>query len=426
VSFGPRWTATSAAQNEQCLACHEDNVAKHWQDALHMINNLTCVTCHDIHAEQDKVLFANQQAEVCTVCHKTQKKGIHGLQQHATDNPPCSQCHNPHDHESAQTQMLLNHSAGCNDCHDLVKMASSTTVSDKAKSYHKVMARPGRTCLNCHQGIAHAPAEATTAMHTTPMHTRKVTLFYPGMADSDWLLQSHPGSQPLRQGANCQQCHRGDEAAMGQSRSINFQPASRDVQVSFAERDDQLQVTVQWRGPEDDATLALMWGNGNDESFRRGGCFAACHSDMPGMSRDRGQQNQKYLWSSRLQQQRIGSPAIPKESTALKQLMTEGAFVELWRVELASGTVTRAHVLDDVHWQTDSMIWINKTYTDGQWKVTLRRKMGDTKQGMGFTREGKYTLGIALNGDNNPKGKHWVSLPLTLSLSDDDTDFTVE
>ena len=88
VSFGPRWTATSAAQDSQCLACHETNIATHWQDSLHMVNNLTCVTCHDIHAQQDKVLFPRQQAEVCTVCHKVQKQGIHGMEKRAARNPP--------------------------------------------------------------------------------------------------------------------------------------------------------------------------------------------------------------------------------------------------------------------------------------------------------------------------------------------------
>ena len=66
--------------NSACLACHEQNVAAHWKDSLHMLNNLSCVTCHDVHTGGDKVLFPAQQANVCTVCHKTQKKGIHGME----------------------------------------------------------------------------------------------------------------------------------------------------------------------------------------------------------------------------------------------------------------------------------------------------------------------------------------------------------
>ncbi len=39
---------------------------------------------------------------------------------------------------------------------------------------------------------------------------------------------------------------------------------------------------------------------------------------------------------------------------------------------------------------------------------------------------GGCTFGIALNGANNPGGKHWGSLPMTLSFGGDDTDFTAE
>ena len=92
TSFGPRWSASSAAQAGPCLACHERNTADNWQHALHMFNNLTCVTCHDIHSEEDKVLVDGQQAQVCTVCHKVQKQGIHGRADNLEQDPPCSSC----------------------------------------------------------------------------------------------------------------------------------------------------------------------------------------------------------------------------------------------------------------------------------------------------------------------------------------------
>jgi hypothetical protein len=43
-----------------------------------------------------------------------------------------------------------------------------------------------------------------------------------------------------------------------------------------------------------------------------------------------------------------------------------------------------------------------------------------------FTPDGKYTFGIALHGAVNPAGRHWVSLPLTMSFAGDETDFKVE
>ena len=426
VSFGPRWTATSAAQDQRCLACHEDGVARNWRHALHMFNNLTCVTCHDVHSWEDKVLFEEQQTTVCTTCHKAQKAGIHGLENIVSENPPCSQCHNPHDHESAESEMLDNGSAGCVHCHDPTEAPAIYSTSPKANNYHQVMSQPDRTCLDCHKGIAHLATDAGPAASPQAVASRKVTLFYPGMADSDWLLQDHPGSQPLRQGRNCAQCHRGEEAAMGEIQAGGFEQATRPVQVSFSADNDSLVVTLQWRGPENDADIAMMWGDDGSDAFRRGGCFAACHSDLPGMSRDSGLQTGKYLWTSRQQEHRIGQPSQPRDAAALEQLMAAGEFVELWRVRLDAPQAEMASVLEGVSWRTADLIQINKSYDRGWWTVVLRRSLRNTDGALSFTPAGKYTFGVALHGAGNPGGQHWVSLPLTLSFSGDETDFEVE
>ena len=95
-----------------------------------MLNDLSCTTCHDIHTGRDKVLFTERQAEVCTTCHKNQKQGIHGLEEHVAKNPACTSCHNPHNHESAAGEMLANRSEGCRSCHDLVQMAADGSDQD--------------------------------------------------------------------------------------------------------------------------------------------------------------------------------------------------------------------------------------------------------------------------------------------------------
>jgi len=426
VSFGPHWSSSANDQDARCLACHESGQAAHWRDALHMLNNLTCVTCHDIHAEHDRVLYPDEQAQVCTICHKTQKKGIHGLEDSAGSNPPCTSCHNPHRQQPQEIEMRESGSGGCRNCHNLERMNRDAAVSDTVKSYHQTMLKPGHSCLDCHAGIAHAPADAATAMAPEAVSTRVVTLFYPGMADSDWLLQGHPGSQPLRQGRNCQQCHRGEEADMGARQASGFAPASREVTVSLAADAEQLTMTLAWEGPQDDADIALMWGDGGSEVFRRGGCFAACHSDLPGMSRDRGQNTGKYLWDSRVQQQRIGQPSLVKNAADLEALMAAGNFVELWRVRLATGDLDVAILLDDVSWQKLNLIQINNNYAKGHWTVALKIPLNNTGSLKPVTADGKYTFGIALHGAANPGGRHWVSLPMTLSFTGDETDFKVE
>lgn len=72
------------------------------------------------------------------------------------------------------------------------------------------------------------------------------------------------------------------------------------------------------------------------------------------------------------------------------------------------------------------MTWINKGYCNGRWTVALKQKMDNTVGGVSLVSVGECTFGIALNGANNPGGKHWGSLPMTLSFGGDDTDFTAE
>ena len=428
VSFGPRWTASTADQDSACLACHEQNVAAHWKDSLHMLNNLSCVTCHDVHTGGDKVLFPAQQANVCTVCHKTQKKGIHGMEDLAGFNPACSSCHNPHDHESAENAMLENASMGCRGCHDLVRMADSDKVSDKARQYHQLMSRPERTCVECHRGVAHADPDAITAFEPTAVSSGQVMLFYPGATDSEWLLQGHPGSQPLRQGTDCRQCHRGEEADLGRARAGDFEPAHRGIKVSFDADERSVRMVLQWRGDRDESDLSLRWGTrDSDQPFSRGGCIAACHSDLPGMSRDRGQKTGKYLWASRVQQQALGQPAIVKDASELEQMMADGQFVVLWNINLNSGEVRAATLLEDIHWRPDAPIRASSSYQGGVWTVKIRRDLKyQPEHLMKFQREDRFTFGIALHGADNPGAGHWVSLPMTLTYDGEDSVFRVK
>jgi predicted CXXCH cytochrome family protein len=427
VSFGPRWSASAGDQDAACLGCHEDNTARNWEHALHMYNNLTCVTCHDMHSEEDRVQVAATQDQVCETCHKVQKSGIHGMERRKNRNPSCATCHNPHYHEDAQATLLATGSDGCRTCHDLARMAESRRVSDKAKRYHAAMDNTERTCVDCHEGIAHAPADSAPPMHPLPAASARVTLYYPGMTDTSWLLHDHPGAQPLRQGANCRQCHRGDEAGMGEilaDGSVN--PTSREVEVAVARAGEALTVTISWDGPADDAQLSLMWGDRSVDAFARGGCFAACHSDMPGMRADRGQVSQKYLAISRAQQQQVGRPAIVADRDTLDALAAAGKLAEIWRLDLAGGKFRIAPLLDGTPWQERDLIHVNKRYDQGRWTVAMTRQLHDTGTGFLVLPGRRYTFGIALHGIGQSGAKHWVSLPLTLSFGGDDTDFTAE
>lgn len=423
ISYGPRWTATVSQQDAGCIDCHAEDAGSHWQDSLHMANNLGCVACHDIHQPKDAALIPKQQVEVCGVCHKPQKSGVHALHAELDNNPPCTQCHNPHADQSPAGLMLQNRSAGCRSCHDLVAMATDPTVTDKATSYHKVMVRKDRSCLDCHQGVAHGPPGEVEPFIPEAVSSNTVTLFAPGQSDIDWILSEHPGAQPFRQGTNCQQCHRGEEATMGAALDTR-EPSSRSLALRFRKQPAELLIDISWTGAATDTRLAMMWGDNGNSAFRRGGCWAACHSDMPGMSRDRGLDLGKYLSDSRSQVQRIGMPPQLKSEAELQALIGAGNYVDMIRIDLKSGRVDTALLLSEPQWRDSGRV-ADVSYDNGRWSVTLVRPLSGEDQ-KNLRDSSRYTFGLALHSEQRSGANHWVSLPMTFSADGNDSDFRAE
>ena len=422
ISFGPRWTASPALQDGQCLDCHQTSVAKHWDKALHMANNVTCVSCHDLHVTEDPVLAQRGQMEVCTTCHKTQKTGIHGREQMVRMNPPCTQCHNPHADQRPRGMMLENDSAGCRRCHNMNSMARSESVSEKAKAYHKVMETGDKTCIGCHVGVAHGDPDASEPFLPLPESDRELTLFFPGTSDADWLLTEHAGSQPLRQGTNCRQCHRGEEAELGAALG-GPEPASHPIRVRFTEEGDKLVTTLSWQGAANDSRVSMMWGFGDNNALRRGGCWAACHGDMPGMTLDKGNGVDKYLWDALSQRRMIGQPSITRPDEELAEEIAAGNFAELWTVDLQQGDLEVSTLLAGISPLQDTGLAAAANHADGTWTVVIRRPVSPESPLLPFSSGRAYTFGIALHGGGRTGSAHWVSLPMTLSADDDDTDF---
>lgn len=426
VSFGPRWTASPALQDGQCLDCHQHTVASHWNEALHMAKNVTCVSCHDLHVEKDTALQGRGgQMDVCTTCHKTQKSGIHGREKMVRMNPPCTDCHNPHADQRPKGVMLANDSQGCRRCHNMKSMADSDRVSDRAKSYHKVMESGDKTCIGCHVGVAHGDPEASELFMPLPQSRGELTLFSPGTSDADWLLTEHPGSQPLRQGTNCRQCHRGEEAELGAAMG-DAEPTARGVEVHFSREGEQLVTTLSWEGAADDTKISLMWGFGDNTALHRGGCWAACHGDMPGMTLDKGNGVDKYLWASLSQRRAIGQPAITRPEQELEAEIAAGNFAELWSVGLQQNAVTVSTLLAGISPLEGTGVSAEATFSEGNWSVVIRRPISPPSPLVTLAPGRAYTFGLALNSKDRRGSAHWVSLPMTLSMDDEDTDFITD
>jgi DmsE family decaheme c-type cytochrome len=424
ISFGPRWTTAAPQQNEACLGCHADNQGADWVDGLHAEQDLTCSNCHDAHVAHDPIASAGGQIEVCSVCHKVQKDGMHDLPEHLADNPPCSSCHEPHGDPHPASVLLSNRSEGCRTCHDLQQMMASPTTLPRANSYHKVMASPDRTCIDCHRGVAHVDASNFAAILAGGFESHPVNLFYPGQTDSERLLTEHSGAQALRQGRNCRQCHIGEAEALGELLAVADTAPMLPSNISFRQDGDHIELSVRISGPAD--SVAVMFDDGQVEDFARGGCWAACHSDMPGMSRDRGQGISKYLRAARAQERSIGRPAINHNAETLERMRGAGLYVELWQTSLKAGDfgATRTFTVLEAPLESGSpAVTSTVSQSDNTTTVTFRRPVNDAEKPLIPGRA--YTFGVAVHGSGRSGAQHWVSLPLTVSLDGFDTDFVV-
>ena len=60
----------SAEKNEVCLTCHQGRTRVHWQGSKHERNDVSCSSCHQLHAASDPVRDKLTQTDVCFACHK--------------------------------------------------------------------------------------------------------------------------------------------------------------------------------------------------------------------------------------------------------------------------------------------------------------------------------------------------------------------
>ncbi len=131
---------------EVCTECHNRGEQTFWQGSQHNGRDLTCTTCHSVHAEaSDKAqLVKSTQTELCGECH--QDKAAKMLR--ANHMPvregklECGSCHNPHG--SANVKM--------------VRMGTSMTANDACTECHAEKRGPflwehapvQENCASCH------------------------------------------------------------------------------------------------------------------------------------------------------------------------------------------------------------------------------------------------------------------------------------
>jgi DmsE family decaheme c-type cytochrome len=97
VTFGEN-KSDARAQDAVCLNCHKAGKRTRWAGGPHQENEVSCSSCHEVHAPVDKVRNKKTQTEVCFACHEEQRADSQMVSSHPIDagKVVCSDCHNPH------------------------------------------------------------------------------------------------------------------------------------------------------------------------------------------------------------------------------------------------------------------------------------------------------------------------------------------
>jgi DmsE family decaheme c-type cytochrome len=167
--FSRKSTTPARELSATCLECHQGSKRIHWQGSVHDARDVTCASCHTVHAAHDKVKDKLTQAEVCYTCHKEQRAQMSRPSRHPVKEGKvaCSDCHNPHGsagvkllvrdnvvdtcytcHMEKRGPFIWNHQPVTEDC-GICHNPHGTTTANLLKS------RPPFLCQQCHEATSH-------------------------------------------------------------------------------------------------------------------------------------------------------------------------------------------------------------------------------------------------------------------------------
>jgi len=276
---------------------------------------------------------------------------------------------------------------------------------------------------------------------------QEVILFQPGQSSWEWLLvpSSHDGGKRMREGKNCLYCHDGEEKTIGNliASGEKLEPAPIDGMPGFVQMkldasydENMLHLTLKWQSPEmsqpagdesESTHLTVMLGTPALSVAPIAGCWAACHSDLPGMpDAQPGSTLTKYLPGSRTKMTRTGGGSDIRAEAELTSQMNEGQFLEYWQVVLDGGeliTATDGYFLEARAVNEDTAITAEVKSNGSDHAVEITRPLNPSGPQRLALKEGEeYTLAIALH-ENHASGRHHLtSFPLRFVLGSGDAE----
>ena len=147
---GFNWSLEATNSEEFCITCHEmrDNVFREYQNTIHYTNRTGVrATCPDCHVPKEWAYKMKRKIQASNeVWHK-----LLG----SIDTPEKFNAKRAQLAQNEWARMKANDSRECRNCHRYDFM-DYTEQNKRSAEAHPVAFDEGKTCIDCHKGIAHA------------------------------------------------------------------------------------------------------------------------------------------------------------------------------------------------------------------------------------------------------------------------------
>ena len=157
LTFDATMHATST--EEFCTSCHEMEInpfAQVKKTAHHSNKAGIAATCSDCHVPKEFVPKMIRKIEA--------SREVWGTLMGIIDTPEKYRAHAPKMKAREIARLQANDSQECRNCHQTDRMLLAAQTA-KEQEYHQAMLSNGKTCIDCHSGIAHPENSGTAALH---------------------------------------------------------------------------------------------------------------------------------------------------------------------------------------------------------------------------------------------------------------------
>jgi DmsE family decaheme c-type cytochrome len=205
VGFTKSWDSPVAAQNAQCLTCHDGGNRMQWAGSRHDKSKMSCADCHNTmqQASTNSLLARKTISETCAQCHREQRADFRKRSHMPLPEGKisCADCHNPHGSTSKSLLVADSVNDVCYTCH-----------TEKRGPMLWEHAPVRENCANCHlpHGSNHdkllvaARPYLCQQCHDLPVG-HNGTFYRDGQTAAGALLGG--GQSPRIIGRTCQNCH---------------------------------------------------------------------------------------------------------------------------------------------------------------------------------------------------------------------------